>query len=100
MINKTDILKMISHVNRKNRGFSDRKIINPKREWGLGLILFFISLVLALAFSAYKYETFFSIEVDVSGGTSSVVRYDENSVARALEHYRELQLKFFKQLPN
>jgi hypothetical protein len=87
MITKPDILKMIKAVNRRSRGMPDRRLIHPRRDWGMVLTGVFIGAVGVVAFSGYQYLRFNSINGSISAETSQVTRYDANAVAQALELY-------------
>ena len=65
MISKKDITKMVKNVVRRDRGVPDRRLMHPRREWSVGLLLW-ITVVLAGGFyAAVTFNTYTGINVDV-----------------------------------
>ena len=76
MIDKKSIIKMAEHVFRKSQGYPDRRLMHPKREWGIGIGIFLV-LVSAGAIGAFSVFTSYR---DFSQVTASV----EQSVSHQL----------------
>lgn len=87
MIQKRDILKMIKAVHRHSHGRQNRRLIYPAREWGIGLLLAAVGLVVGVVYGAYTYNTYNMIEETLEEPQVKTVRYQATQVERALEIY-------------
>ncbi len=94
MIDKKSIIKMAEHVFRKSQGYPDRRLMHPKREWGIGIGIFLV-LVSAGAIGAFSvftsYRDFSQVTASVE---QSIPTYREVIVQDALEVYRQKEQKF------
>jgi len=87
MITKVDILKMVRHVKYRSQGGGEQSLMNPPREWVRGLFVFVFITAIGLVFSGYTYMQFNNLDETTQTKQTSVARYDEASIARALEQY-------------
>lgn len=96
MITKNDILKMVRHVSKRSRGAKQRDAIEPLREWMRGLLVFVLLMLLAIGYNGYMYRYFSQIDERPVSESSSVARYDEKAIDRALEHFAERRAAYQK----
>lgn len=89
MIDKNSILKMTKQVLRRGQGYPDRRMMHPRREWAIGLILFTI-LVLSGAFiSSQEYLKYSNLDTLRPQTQTHIVAYNELGVSNALETFRD-----------
>ena len=94
MIDKKSIIKMAEHVFRRSQGYPDRRLMHPKREWGIGILIFTLlvfigSLLAGKMFVQYKDFT------EVVGVTEqSVPKYRDVIVQDALDLYQQKEVQF------
>ncbi len=96
MTNKTDILKMALHVFKRGHGMNDRRGLNARREWLIGIS---ISVCIVLAGSIMSYRMFMEyryVKTDASENASTVVEYNENTAKKASEIYTKRQSAFLE----
>ena len=94
MIERKDILKMVRHVTKRSRGVPDKKLIHPRREWLIGLVLFIVVLAGGLTYNSFSYQKALTVGSEESEGTTGVVQYRTGLVEDALTIYRERKLRF------
>lgn len=85
MIQKVDILKMVQRVHRASQGLPPRRLIYPDREWALGVVASLVLVVGICVGGAVTYLYLSDIPSRITPVTPDTVRYQENTVARALE---------------
>lgn len=71
MIESRDITAFAARVFSSSRGYSDRKIMHPDREWFWVVLLFFVIFVSTLAVSVWKYQWLQTVpdQIEVVDGT-------------------------------
>ena len=89
MITKADILKMVRGVRKKAQGRYEHKVINPHREWYLGLLLFVVIVVVGVVVNARSYIFYDTLEQNVTDNSEPLERYRQSLVMDALERYEE-----------
>jgi hypothetical protein len=87
MITKADIVQMVKRVHRESRGLPPRRLIYPAREWAIGVVLTIGIILIVCAVSGYTYLYLTDIQTRIEPVTPTTVRYQEQTVARALELY-------------
>lgn len=98
MISKKDILKMVRHVSKRSRGIPDRRLIHPKREWCIGLVIFVVIVFSGVFYNGHTYQRYNNIASELEEPTSGVVTYKANVVNETLEYYRERERRFTEQI--
>lgn len=98
MINKKEISKIAKRIFHSKTGLQNPKIMNPTREWGVGLLVGFIFFVAIAGWSAQTYlsNKNFGDTVSHTAGEEVVV-YRESMVEAALQAY-ELRNQKHQQL--
>jgi hypothetical protein len=85
MIKKQDIISMARRVTKISRGSKQMQSVNPRREWLLGVLIFFIVLVIGSVANARNYLYYENIEATVSGDVSAIKKYRESDAKVAAE---------------
>jgi hypothetical protein len=88
MIGKTDIQKMAKHIFRRSQNISDRHLIHPKREWGIGIVIFIVILSSGAYFSATNFSYYKDIEKKLPSQELNLVRYQSGTLKIILEKYQ------------
>ena len=94
MIEKHDILKMARHVFKRASGQGDNEIMHPDREWGTGIAVAFVIMLVGGYMAAATYLDFEAADVDGGDAGVSVVNYNEEAVKEANELYEARQQEF------
>lgn len=94
MIKKADILAMVRAVQRFDKGLPPRRLIYPAREWGIGVMLFVLSIIVVCLAAAYIYLTLDALERDVPPPDVSTITYQEATMERALELFADRSQRF------
>lgn len=94
MISKNDIIKMARRVTHLSQGYKEKKTINPKREWFIGILIFLLIAVVGGVHNALNYVYFNNIEDTVVENPVTVTDYEEEKAKAALEKYRQKKLDF------
>ena len=89
MIDKKEILKMATHVFKKGQGYPDRRLMHPRREWSVGVLLLTIVILLGGFASSQIYPKYSNIEALIPETEVEIVAYDEAAVKEALETFRK-----------
>tara|TARA_B100000745_G_scaffold285608_1_gene220947 strand:- start:971 stop:1348 length:378 start_codon:yes stop_codon:yes gene_type:complete len=89
MIDKKEILKMATHVFKKGQGYPDRRLMHPRREWSVGVLLLTIVILLGGFASSQIYLKYSNIEALIPETEVEIVAYDEAAVKEALETFRK-----------
>ena len=89
MIEKKDIIKMVRHIVRRDKGISDPKIMHPMREWGGGLLVSLLAIVVGGSVSASQFMTYSQDQKNQAGVTESTVLYKAALVESALKLHNE-----------
>lgn len=94
MIKKSDILKFIKHVHRKSSGLPDRRLMHPRREWLIGLGIFFIVVVIGAVISIGSFETYKNIDQRDYKVDVTVPTYNQKLANTVLTDYAERQFEY------
>lgn len=78
---------MITQVHRRAQGAAEKRVIHPYREWGIGLCVMTVCFLGGVAYSAYTYIQFNTIEDQLDTPAPKVIRYQESTVDRTLEFF-------------
>lgn len=87
MIEKKDIQKMVNHVVKRDRGIADKRLLHPKREWSVAVIIGLLIFMYGLYFAGKYYEQFTSLRVDAVEVDVEKLQYERGDVLEALDHY-------------
>ena len=94
MIDKKGIIAMARQVAKRSRGYKERKSIDPRREWFLGIGLFLVIAIVGGIFNARNYVYFTNIEKTVVEKPIITQNYQANQVQTALEIYSNKASEF------
>mgnify|MGYP007077399587 CR=1 FL=1 len=89
MITKRDILNMVQAVYRHDRGLPSRRLIYPAREWGLGVLLTVVLVVVVCIVAGRTYLTLDQIQDRLDPPVVQTVRYDVATAERTRELFTE-----------
>lgn len=79
---------MAEQVFRKSQGYPDRRIMHPKREWGIGVLLFVGIVVLGSVVAGKVFVLYGEVAVIDGNSGGSIPKYKEVIVQDALEKHR------------
>lgn len=85
---------MVRHVVRRSKGLPDKRMIHPRREWGIGVILALVLLIVGVGYTSVIYKQFNEIGEDTVGQVARSVRYDAVLVEQAITHYQTQRTVF------
>ncbi len=94
MVNKQQIRKMAKKITGSKSGFKSPVIMHPSRDWGIGLFIAVIILLVCVMWSAEIYIKYRDISVsETNFDKSKIVVYRESQVNSALNLLKERQVK-------
>jgi len=79
---------MADHVFKKSRGYPDRRLMHPQREWFIGIVLFMIVVALGSLFAGDVFVKYRNISVEDGDSGESIPRYRDAIIQNALESYQ------------
>lgn len=94
MFSKEEIFKMVSKIKRHSRGANERRLINPEREWAIGILVFLALLLIGFWYNAVTFSYYRNVEKHITEETVSIPNYNYGTLAKVLERYNERQRKF------
>lgn len=80
---------MTRHIFRRSKGVPDKRLLHPRREWGIGLCLFTVVLFVGSGFGAQSFTQFKDVTAIEGQAELSIPRYNENQIKSVLEVYQE-----------
>lgn len=89
MINKSDILQLVKHIHRKDRGVPDRQPMHPRREWLIGVAVFLMVIIVGIVLSARSFENYQTIDTKVYTVDAAVPSYNQTLAGTVLSYYKE-----------
>lgn len=87
LLDKNQILKMSRHVFLRSSGVPDKRLLHPRREWGIGLCLFAVLLLTGSALTAQTFTQFRDLSTIAGEASLTIPRYNEHQVQTVLELY-------------
>jgi len=94
MISKKDILNMARKVTKRSHGQSEKKSINPHREWFIGVLFFVLIAVAGGVINARNFVYYNTLESQVTDTTTPIKKYKTETVSYALSIYNERLVNF------
>ena len=88
MIDKNNILKMVTDVFHRSQGYPDRQLLHPQREWGIGVLMFIVVVMAGSAFVATIFVQYRDLSLAQGNVEESIPQYRAVIVQDALELYR------------
>lgn len=94
MIDKKDIIKMAKHVFKRGKGVPDKRLMHPRRDWTIGMIVFALILIGGSYFGAVSYNQY--KEIDTTGGDPGVTipKYNASRIEETISLYGKLEEQF------
>ena len=94
MINKKEILKLVKKITERERGLPDRRLMHPRREWALGVLVLF---ALSCGGGVYAFLTFMEYS-DISVESEAVevdqLRYYRADAQAAIDTYEAASIRY------
>ncbi|MFT5037247.1 MAG: hypothetical protein ACI9VM_000825 [Candidatus Azotimanducaceae bacterium] len=97
MIDKKNILQMVRHVTRHTQGHEQRRLVDPRREWFLGICVFIIIATMGSVLNAKTHVKYNSLESTIVSTNASMIKYDEAAATAAIDLYTQ-KLSLFDEL--
>ena len=79
---------MVTAVVRHDKGYPDRRLMHPQREWLIGLILFVTIVLMGGLFAGDIFITYQNIELSEGDSGQSIPIYRDLSVQNSLDLYQ------------
>lgn len=94
MITKHDIIKMAKHVFRRSRGMPDRRLLHPKRDWLIGMLMFATILIAGSIVSAQTFVSYQDVLPADDASVGIIPTYNSATIEKVLEEYRARTILF------
>lgn len=94
MISKAEILQMARSILKGDGGKMQHPVVEPQREWYIGIGLFVMILVVGGVYTTNKYQYYNNIESTVETSTRTHKVYDQHSAEVALSLFQDRHEKF------
>ena len=85
---------MAKGVTRRSRGYSDRRVIHPKREWFIGIGIFVLITAIGAFWNIEEYMYYNTIESRAVGESVKPRAYQGEKVEEALQLFTQKQETF------
>jgi len=85
---------MAQHVFKKGQGYPDRRLMHPRREWSIGLLVFAVVVVGGAFASSQVYVKYSDVDALIIEADTKIVSYDKQTVDAALELFRKRALLY------
>lgn len=90
MMDKKDIIKIAKHAFKRGQGVPDKRLIHPRRDWAIGILIFAAILFLGGYYSASLFSKYQNIEISAPGEAGvKVPHYDESSIEATINIYNK-----------
>ncbi len=80
---------MSEHVFKKGKGYPDRRLMHPRREWVLGVMMFLTVIFVGGVLAAQAYVQYRDIEALEEVALQQVPQYNDVAVQNVLTLFRE-----------
>lgn len=87
LLNTTELMNMARHVFRRSRGIPDKRLMHPRREWGIGLLMFAAVLGVGSVYSAQSFTQFKDLTSIKGEASLAIPRYNQGQVEAVLALY-------------
>lgn len=94
MISKKDILKFAKDVSRRTRGVKDHRPIHPRRDWLIGLFVFFVVGIIGGLLSIERYTYYDTIDSTIIAQDRTIKRYNAAGASEAIAAFEARQQAF------
>lgn len=94
MISKKEVTKLVKNIARRDRGLADRRLIHPKREWGMIVIFCALGFFTGLGSAITAYSEYVNMEIEDDQIEIKSVTYDRGDVLDAIDVYREKAARY------
>ena len=85
---------MAKHVFKRGQDIPDKRIMHPKREWGIALLISVFILIIGISFSAERYLYFFHLEDNLAEQAQEVIVYKGGTMQKTLQIYESRAIEF------
>ena len=97
MIQKKDILKMAKHVFKRGRGIPDKRLLHPRRDWTIGLVLFVTVFVSGSVIAGQSFVKNQDIQIDTTVLSEQIPEYNKALVEKTLDDFGAKRDNFMQQ---
>lgn len=97
MIDKQELQKIVKHIIKRDRGIPDKRLLHPKREWGIAVLISVVLLVCGSVWAFVQYEYFRQVGRNEFSADEKKFEYDRGDALDANEIYGK-QKRLFEQL--
>lgn len=87
MISKTDIIKLSKHVFSRSQGIADKRIIHPRRDWAIGLLLLIVCMIGGGYMGARAFIQYQNFDVEMGEASVVLPRFNESDVLTTIERF-------------
>lgn len=85
---------MANHVFKRGKGIPDKRLMHPRREWGIGLLIFGAILIAGSILSAQSFSQFRGLETSDGDAGVTIPRYNQSEIDAVLTEYQQREINF------
>lgn len=82
---------MVQHIVKRDRGIPDRRLMHPRREWSIGLLLWVLIVAAGGTYATIVFHSYAGISVDDEVVVVDQLRYRRVDALAAIELYQKRQ---------
>lgn len=87
MKSRKEIFEIVTAITRRDRGIPDRRVMHPKREWSIIVIVWLLIVVMGTFYGVYMFQANSSISIETEMVEVKQKRYERAVALEALERY-------------
>lgn len=80
---------MAKHVFKRSQGVPDKRLVHPKREWAMGLLLFSVIVVVGSVVSTQLFIQYRTVDTKAGEVKESIPQYNDRLVKSVLTTFTE-----------
>ena len=88
MKSKKEVLKLVKNIARRDRGIPDRRLMHPRREWSIGLLVWLAVTVFGGIYAWYTFTLYSDIGTETAAVEVEQLRYNRADALDAIDKYK------------
>ena len=89
MINKNDINQIVKNILKREQGIPDRRLMHPKREWAIGLLVCLLVVLSGGIYSFIIFNIYSNIKIEDVEANVSVLNYKRADALKAIDVFQK-----------
>lgn len=94
MKSRKEIIQIVKHLGKRERGVPDRRLMHPNREWSLGVIVWIVLVCAGGAYAFLVFEKYSDISVESEMVEVDQLRYKRTDAIAAIELYSAKEIEY------